>query len=220
MVVRATPSVSIQRPGHAGETYSGDTLFVISKSVGLDGDLWCVLGVDGDEIKVKATTMSSAVAVSPKHPLCSLEEHALVDATLSVCGAHECGFPMGALSRRATACTSSSARMGCVPTSSRQLDRGGTDYRVATPVPQWTRPCDSLSATWERSDQSPHRRYRSAKQSCWRRLPSSARVVTVAVQRERPLPSLTFTFVDVGDADGSHHVNARPPDAIAIERPD
>ena len=168
-VVRATPSVSIQRPGHAGETYSGDTLFVISKSVGLDGDVWCVLGVDGDEIKVKATTMSSAVAVCEAPASASLEEHALVDATLSVCGAHECGFPMGASEPPSdgvhVVLGADKDVLDVFPSSG--WTGGGTPIRVRYAVPQWTRPCDSLSATWERSDQSPHRRYRSAKQSCW-----------------------------------------------------
>ena len=96
-VVRATPSVSIQRPGHAGETYSGDTLFVISKSVGLDADSPCASWAWMGTKSQKATTMSSALPCAMASASASLEEHALVDATLSVCGAHECGFPMGAV---------------------------------------------------------------------------------------------------------------------------
>ena len=223
-VVRATPSVSIQRPGHAGETYSGDTLFVISKSVGLDGDVWCVLGVDGDEIKVKATTMSSAVAVCEASASASLEEHALVDATLSVCGAHECGFPMGASEPPSdgvhVVLGADKDVLDVFPSSG--WTGGGTPIRV-----RYAGPSVDASVRFSVCHVGTIGPVSASTVSIGETVVlecvSPARapgVVTVAVARGKGLSGdLTFTFVDVEDADEDATAsNARPPDAIAIER--
>ena len=223
-VVRATPSVSVQRPGHAGETYSGDTVFVISKSGGLDGDLWCVLGVDGDEIKVKATTMSSAVAVCEASASASLEEHALVDATLSVCGAHECGFPTGASEPSSdgvhVVLGADKEVFDVVPSSG--WTGGGTPIRV-----RYAGPSVDASVRFSVCHVGTIGPVSASTVSIGETVVlecvSPARapgVVTVAVARGKGLSGdLTFAFVDAEDADEDAAAsNVRPPDAIVVAR--
>lgn len=223
-VVRATPSVSVQRPGHAGETYPGDTVFVISKSGGLDGDVWCVLGVHGDESKVKATTVSSAVAVCEAPAPSSLEEDALVDATLSVCGAHACGFPTAASEPSSdgvhVVLGADKEVFDVVPSSG--WTGGGTPIRV-----RYAGPSVDASVRFSVCHVGTIGPVSASTVSIGETVVlecvSPARapgVVTVAVARGKGLSGdLTFAFVDAEDADEDAAAsNVRPPDAIVVAR--
>jgi len=95
------PVVFVQRPGHSGETYPGDPIFVIAVNGGFpaDGRVWCMISTEssrshyggGTKSRVPATVISSALALCELPSSHSHEAGTLVDATLRICASHACG---------------------------------------------------------------------------------------------------------------------------------